>query len=84
MQAFNEYKPVRHLQKEEMTGHRACAAGVFETAYGEGSRTVVNYNACPVEVEGLRVPALGYVLVNPDGTKRSFAFDGKAGLAEVK
>ena len=84
VKAFNEYKPVRHLQKEEMTGHRACAAGVFETAYGEGSRTVVNYNASPVEVEGLSVPALGYVLVNPDGTKRSFAFDGKAGLAEVK
>ena len=82
VKAFNEYRPVRHLQKEEMTGHRELAADVFETAYGDGSRTVVNFNAAPATVEGLAVPALGYVLVNPDGTKRSFAFDREKGLAE--
>lgn len=83
VKAFREYRPVRHLQKEEMTGHRELASDVFETVYEEGSRTVVNYNAGPVTVGGLSVPALGYVLVNPDGTKKAFAFDREKGLAEV-
>ena len=83
VKAFNEYKPVRHLQQEEMTGHRELCPDVFETSYGDGSRTVVNFNAAPVTAAGLAVPALGYVLVNPDGATRRFAFDRETGLAEV-
>lgn len=83
VKAWREYKPVRHLQKEEMTDHRELAKDVFETVYEEGSRTIVNYNAKPVDAAGATVPALGYVLVNPDGTKRFFAFDAVKGLAEV-
>jgi len=55
---------------------------VFETRYADGSRTVVNYNAADVQAGGLRVPALGYLLLPPDGAARSFAFDPKAGLKE--
>lgn len=85
VKAFNEYKPVRHLQKEEMTGHRQLddAANVFETSYEEGSKTIVNYATSPFTAEGVTVPALGYVLVNPDGSKKTFAFDEVKGLAEV-
>ena len=83
VKAWREYKPVRHLQKEEMTGHRERAADVFETSYEDGSRTVVNFNAAPVKVDGFAVPGLGYVLVNPDGTKKAFTFDQKVGFREV-
>ena len=82
--AWREYKPVRHLQKEEMTGHREVAPDVFETAYGDGSRTVVNYRKAAFSADGVSVPALGYTLVNPDGSCRRFAFDEAKGLADAK
>ena len=83
VKAWREYKPVRHLQKEEMSGHREVAPSVFETTYGDGSRTVVNYRKVPFVAEGVAIPALGYVLVSPDGGKRFFAFSETEGLAEV-
>ena len=83
VKAWREYKPVRHLQKEEMIGHRELAPEVFETSYEEGSRTVVNYRKEPVTVKDATIPALGYMLVNPDGSRKFFAFDEKLGLAEV-
>ncbi len=83
VKAWREYKHVRHLQKEEMTGHRERMSGVFQTEYEDGSRTVVNYNASPVELDGIIVPALGYVLANPDGTRKVFAFDDEKGLHQV-
>ena len=80
--AWDEFVPVRHLQRELMESHGELAPGVFETRYADGSRTVVNYNAADVQAGGLRVPALGYLLLPPDGAARSFAFDPKAGLKE--
>jgi len=84
VKAYREYKPVRHLQQEEMTSHRQLAGEVFETAYGDGSRTIVNYAKAPYAANGLAVPALGYVLVNPDGSKKAFAFDAAEGFRAVK
>jgi hypothetical protein len=74
---------VRHLQKEEMTGHREVAPNVFETRYGDGSRTVVNYRPMAFLADGVSVLALGYTLVNPDGSCRRFAFDADKGLADT-
>jgi hypothetical protein len=82
VKAWREYRPVRHLQKEEMTGHRELAPDVFETAYGDGSRTVVNYRKTPFAEGSLRIPALGYVLVLDGGAVRTFAFDEAKGLSE--
>ena len=45
-------------------------------------RRVVNYNESAVEIDGVTVPALGYVLFNPDGTRKVFAFDPEKGLCE--
>ena len=67
-----------------MVGHRKVAEGVFQTEYEDGSRTVVNYGAAPVEIGGAAVPALGYVLFGPDGSRRAFAFDAESGLCEKK
>ena len=83
VRAYNEYKPVRHLQKEEMLSHRELASDVFETDYEDGSRTVVNYRETRFEGDGLSVPALGYVLIGADKSERTFAFDRNKGLAEV-
>lgn len=83
VKGFREYKPVRHLQREEMTGHRTLAANVFETSYGDGSKTVVNYRKEPFAAGGFTVPAQGYVLVNPDGVVHRFAFDVLHGVTEI-
>ena len=82
VRAWREYRPVRHLQKEDMTGHREIAADVFETTYGDGSRTVVNYGSAAFGLDGISVPSLGYVLIGPDDSTRTFAFDSRDGLAE--
>ena len=84
VKAWREYKPVRHLQKEEMIGHRELAKNVFETRYGDGSKTICNYESLPQSAEGVRVPALGYVLIHPDGSRNEFAFDAKEGLVEIR
>ena len=82
VKAWREYKPVRHLQKEEMTDHREVAKDVFLTAYEEGSYTVCNFSKEPFTYEGARIEPLGYALFNPDGTKKTFAFDKDKGLCE--
>lgn len=82
VKAFREYKPVRHLQREEMTGHLEVAKDVFETSYADGSRTVVNYNATPVSAAGATIPARGYVLFGGNGSRTFFAFDDERGLVE--
>ena len=80
VKAFEEYRPVRHLQQEEMTGHCEVAKGVFETSYGDGSRTVCNFNGESVAVAGVQIPPMGYVLFNPDKSKQAYAFDERRGL----
>lgn len=65
--AWDEFVPVRHLQRERMVSHRAVEKDVFETRYGDGSRTVCNYRGQTVAVDGVPVPSLGYVLFSPDG-----------------
>ena len=83
VKAWREYVPVRHLQKEEMVSHRELAPGVFETVYGDGSRTVVNYGRTAFVSESVSGPATGYLLSNPDGSRRAFAFDEAEGLKET-
>ena len=65
--AWDEFVPVRHLQRELMTSHREVAKDVFETRYADGSRTVCNYRAEAFPLGGETVPAMGYVLFGPNG-----------------
>ena len=60
--AWDEFVPLRHLQREPMAAHREIAPRVFETLYGNGSRTVCNYGDAPFPCGGKSVPAMGYVL----------------------
>lgn len=83
VKGFNEYRPVRHLQKEEMVSHRELAPEVFETVYGDGSRTVVNYGSAAYDLGGVSVPAIGYVLIGRNGKGKSFVFDSSKGLVAV-
>lgn len=66
--AWLEFLPVRHLQRELMVRHEEIAPKVFLTAYGDGSKTIANYNAKSVEWNGRSVASMSYLLVNPDGT----------------
>ena len=61
--AWDEFVPVRHLQKEQMVSHRELAPQVFETRYGNGERTVCNYGERAYKLDGRTfVPPMGYVL----------------------
>ena len=66
--AWDEFVPVRHLQKEQMTRHDTLAPGVFRTTVGDGSKTVSNYNAAPYDWKGQAVGPVSYLLENPDGS----------------
>ena len=66
--AWDEFVPVRHLQKEQMTRHDTLAPGVFRTTFGDGSKIVSNYNAAPYDWKGQAVGSVSYLLKNPDGS----------------
>ena len=74
--AWDEFVPVRHLQREFMESHREVAPDVFETRYADGSRTVCNYRSASFDLDGEPVPPMGYVLFAPGGAplhRESFA-----------
>jgi hypothetical protein len=66
--AWDEYVPVRHLQKELMTGHETLMPNVFMTSFEDGSRIICNYNETVVEWAGNQVQPISYILINPDGS----------------
>ncbi len=64
--AFDEFKPVRHLQFEFMDSHEKIAEGVFLTTYSDGSKIVSNYNKTPFNYEGKTVEPINYILISPE------------------
>ena len=66
--AWDEFVPVRHLQRELMASHGEVAPDVFETCYADGSRTVCSYRTEPFGLGGETIPSMGYILYSPDGT----------------
>ncbi|MGN0852296.1 MAG: DUF5696 domain-containing protein [Kiritimatiellia bacterium] len=65
--AWDEFVPVRHLQREQMVRHDALADQVFLTSFGDGSKIVSNYGADAYDYHGETVKPLSYLLVNPNG-----------------
>ena len=61
--AWDEFKPVRHLQKELMLRHDTIAENVFITEFGDGSKIISNYNDKPFIYKGKEVKALGYIIL---------------------
>ena len=61
---YLRFKPLRRLQLEEMVEHRDVAPGVVRVTYGDGSRVYVNHTDALVEADGVRVPAMDYVLLD--------------------
>ena len=66
--AWDEFVPVRHLQKELMTDHHSVGENLFLTAYADGSKTICNYNDKTVVWEGKSIAPISYILINPDGS----------------
>ena len=66
--AWDEFVPVRHLQKELMIDHHCVGDNLFLTAYADGSKTICNYNDTAVTWEGKTIAPISYILVNPDGS----------------
>ena len=60
---YLKFKPLRHLQVEEMVEHRDVATGVVRVTYGDGSRVYVNHTKADVSADGVTVPAENYVLI---------------------
>ena len=53
----DEYNRRAALEWEYMDDHRELQPGVFRVTYSNGARVYVNYNATPVAVDGLTLPA---------------------------
>ena len=64
--AWDEFVPVRRLQRELMQSHEESAKDVFLVKYEDGSRIVANYRKTPFEFEGTEIPPIGYKLFEPN------------------
>jgi hypothetical protein len=64
--AWDEFVPVRHLQKELMLSHKTIAPGVTVTCYGNGESVVCNYSEKPYTYRNVPVPPFGYRIVAAD------------------
>ena len=64
--AWDEFVPVRHLQKELMLSHRTLAPGVTATRYGNGETVVCNYSDKPYQHGLETVPPLGYRILKSE------------------
>lgn len=53
---------LRRVAGQLITSHRVLAPGVRTTAYESGLAITVNYNAWPVDVDGIVIPAQGYAI----------------------
>lgn len=62
---YDDVERLKPLQMEFLEDHREVADGIFETAYSNGQRVVVNYREQPhVLPSGQTVPARDYVLLS--------------------
>lgn len=57
---MKELEPIRY---KAMTNHQKLEEGVFKTSYENGAYTVVNYNENDVEVQGITVKAMDFIVV---------------------
>lgn len=58
--AYDEFKPVMHLQKELIYSHEEIAPNVFITKYEDGTEIVSNYNDNAFTYKGFKVAPLFY------------------------
>ncbi len=65
--AYDEFLPVRRLQRELMESHEEISEGVFLVKYGDGSEIVCNYSKMPFKYRNENVESLSYKLY--DGKK---------------
>lgn len=54
------------VQGQRIVGHRQVAKNVYETAYENGYKAVVNYNKAPVQVGGITIEGESYRLFEGD------------------
>ena len=66
--AWEEFVPVRHLQKECMTKHERIDDNVFMTSFEDGSRIISNYRDEIYDYRENAIKPVSYILINPDGT----------------
>ena len=66
--AWEEFVPVRHLQKERMTRHERIDDDVFMTSFEDGSIIVSNYRDEIYSHRENAIKPVSYILINPDGT----------------
>ncbi|MBQ0006257.1 MAG: hypothetical protein KBS57_02495 [Alistipes sp.] len=62
-EAYDVYMKLKHLQLEFITNHTEPEPGIRCTSYSNGQKIIVNYNDKPVNVDGVEVPAMDYVLL---------------------
>lgn len=66
--AAEEYKALEPIYKaisnQAIADHEKLGTDVYRTTYANGTKVIVNYGGKPATVDGLSVPAAGYLMQN--------------------
>lgn len=69
-EAYDAYKPMRHLQYEFIDFHDEIAKDVFITKFSNGEFIITNYSGAAFSFGGETVPALDYKLFKNETTSK--------------
>ncbi|MEV5026981.1 DUF5696 domain-containing protein [Paenibacillus sp. LPE1-1-1.1] len=62
---YKELEPIyKAISNQAIADHEKLGSDVYRTTYANGTKVIVNYGGTPATVDGLSVPAAGYLMQN--------------------
>lgn len=66
--AAMQYKELEQIytaiSNQAIADHEQLGSSVYRTTYANGTKVIVNYGSAPASIDGISVPAAGYVMQN--------------------
>ena len=66
--AVEQYKEIEQIYQaisnQAIADHEKLDSSVYRTTYANGTKVIVNYGVLPVTVDGVSIPAAGYLMQN--------------------
>lgn len=66
--AAEQYKELEQIYEaisnQPIADHEKLSSNVFRTTYANGTKVIVNYGGAPATIDGISVPAAGYLMQN--------------------
>lgn len=62
---YKELEPIyKAISNQAIADHEKLGSDVYRTTYANGTKVIVNYGGAPATVDGLSIPAAGYLMQN--------------------